>query len=195
MILFTPTVTPKTDANGSPFARLFSFCPKNATFLFPHSFSLSAKITEVAATAKDARIATHSHIKGLGLNDDGTADGSANAAGFVGQEAAREVAIHDNIDRVSRCVNQLLTLLHLSRCIFARLGVVLAGRGNHSRPHPRKENGRARRFNSRCTRYRQDCTGVGDIAGVGKQSTFLSDGRERGLFCGSQKDGGTDGEF
>lgn len=38
---------------------------------------------------KEKRIAAHSHIKGLGLNEDGTAN--ANAAGLVGQLQAREV--------------------------------------------------------------------------------------------------------
>lgn len=47
------------------------------------------KITEVQSTAKEQRIATHSHIKSLGLREDGSAEPIA--AGFVGQEAAREV--------------------------------------------------------------------------------------------------------
>jgi hypothetical protein len=42
------------------------------------------RIEEVASTAKAQRVATHTHIKGLGLKDDGTA--IALAAGFVGQE-------------------------------------------------------------------------------------------------------------
>ncbi|KAJ3189165.1 RuvB-like protein 1 [Gaertneriomyces sp. JEL0708] len=48
------------------------------------------KIQEVQSTTKEQRIATHSHIKGLGLRDDGSAE--AVAAGFVGQEMAREAA-------------------------------------------------------------------------------------------------------
>ncbi|TPX72307.1 hypothetical protein SpCBS45565_g00723 [Spizellomyces sp. 'palustris'] len=48
------------------------------------------KIQEVQSTTKEQRIATHSHIKGLGLRDDGTAEPVA--AGFVGQENAREAA-------------------------------------------------------------------------------------------------------
>jgi hypothetical protein len=39
----------------------------------------------------DRRVAAHSHIKGLGLQADGTAEESA--AGFVGQTSAREVEI------------------------------------------------------------------------------------------------------
>jgi len=48
------------------------------------------KITEVQSTAVDQRIASHSHIKGLGLKEDGFAEPIAN--GFVGQENAREAA-------------------------------------------------------------------------------------------------------
>ncbi|KAJ3037455.1 RuvB-like protein 1 [Rhizophlyctis rosea] len=48
------------------------------------------KIQEVQSTTKEQRIATHSHIKGLGLRDDGTAEPVS--AGFVGQENAREAA-------------------------------------------------------------------------------------------------------
>jgi RuvB-like protein 1 (pontin 52) len=46
------------------------------------------KIEEVQSTAKAARVAAHSHIKGLGLNDDGTA--IEISAGLVGQQQARE---------------------------------------------------------------------------------------------------------
>ena len=46
------------------------------------------RIEEVASTAKAQRVATHTHIKGLGIRDDGVA--VPMAAGFVGQEQARE---------------------------------------------------------------------------------------------------------
>ncbi|KAJ3274990.1 RuvB-like protein 1 [Terramyces sp. JEL0728] len=46
------------------------------------------KIQEVLSTTKEQRIAAHSHIKGLGLKEDGTAEHSG--AGFVGQNSARE---------------------------------------------------------------------------------------------------------
>ena len=39
--------------------------------------------------SRENRTAAHTHIKGLGLRPDGTADRIA--AGFVGQERAREV--------------------------------------------------------------------------------------------------------
>lgn len=50
------------------------------------------KIEEVKSTTKTQRIATHSHIKGLGLDENGYAIQSA--AGLVGQELAREVRFY-----------------------------------------------------------------------------------------------------
>ena len=47
------------------------------------------KIEEVESTTKTQRIAVHTHIKGLGLDQDGAA--LPIAAGLVGQEKAREV--------------------------------------------------------------------------------------------------------
>lgn len=48
------------------------------------------KIEEVKSTTKTQRIAAHSHIKGLGLNENGIA--IPVSAGLVGQEAAREAS-------------------------------------------------------------------------------------------------------
>ncbi|KAJ1723084.1 RuvB ATP-dependent DNA helicase pontin [Coemansia erecta] len=48
------------------------------------------QIEEVKGANKEQRVATHSHIRGLGLKTEGTADPVA--AGFVGQESAREAA-------------------------------------------------------------------------------------------------------
>ncbi len=47
------------------------------------------KIEEVKNTLKEQRVATHSHIKGLGLSAEGSAENVS--SGFVGQEEAREV--------------------------------------------------------------------------------------------------------
>jgi DNA helicase TIP49 (TBP-interacting protein) len=47
------------------------------------------QISEVKNHARDNRTSAHTHIKGLGLKLDGTAD--KQAAGFVGQQTAREV--------------------------------------------------------------------------------------------------------
>jgi len=46
------------------------------------------KIEEVKSTTRAQRVAAHSHVKGLGLNEDGSA--AEVAAGLVGQEKARE---------------------------------------------------------------------------------------------------------
>jgi len=51
----------------------------------------SVKIEEVKSTTKTQRVAAHSHIKGLGLKEDGTAI-MPESHGLVGQEKAREAA-------------------------------------------------------------------------------------------------------
>lgn len=50
------------------------------------------KIEEVKSTVRTQRIAAHSHIKGLGLDENGVP--IAIAAGLVGQKSAREVIIY-----------------------------------------------------------------------------------------------------
>jgi len=50
------------------------------------------RIEEVESTTRSQRIATHTHIKGLGLAEDGEPIADAVAGGFVGQDAAREVS-------------------------------------------------------------------------------------------------------
>lgn len=50
----------------------------------------TVKIQEVANVNLESRVASHSHISGLGLNEEGYAQ--PNAGGFVGQAAAREAA-------------------------------------------------------------------------------------------------------
>lgn len=47
------------------------------------------KIEEVRSTVKTQRISAHSHVKGLGLDESGSAINIA--AGLVGQTQAREV--------------------------------------------------------------------------------------------------------
>lgn len=47
------------------------------------------QISEVKGNTRENRTAAHTHIKGLGLRLDGTAENSSN--GFVGQTSAREV--------------------------------------------------------------------------------------------------------
>lgn len=48
----------------------------------------SLVVESVASTTKRQRIATHTHIKGLGLDEEGNA--APMGAGWVGQEQARE---------------------------------------------------------------------------------------------------------
>lgn len=50
------------------------------------------KIEEVKSTTKTQRIASHTHVKGLGLDESGNAS-SSTTAGLIGQEMAREVCI------------------------------------------------------------------------------------------------------
>jgi len=47
------------------------------------------QISEVKGNSRENRTAAHTHIKGLGLRPDGTAENAGD--GFVGQAAAREV--------------------------------------------------------------------------------------------------------
>lgn len=47
------------------------------------------QISEVKGNSRENRTAAHTHIKGLGLRPDGTAEASSD--GFVGQTTAREV--------------------------------------------------------------------------------------------------------
>lgn len=48
------------------------------------------KIEEVKSTVKTQRIAAHSHVKGLGLDENG--EPLQMGAGLVGQKGAREVS-------------------------------------------------------------------------------------------------------
>ena len=51
-----------------------------------------SQIEEVQSTTKAQRVALHTHVKGLGLKENGDAMGVG--AGLVGQEKAREVNIN-----------------------------------------------------------------------------------------------------
>lgn len=52
------------------------------------------KIEEVKSVTKTQRISAHTHVKGLGLDVDGSAMQMAN--GLVGQENAREASGNEN---------------------------------------------------------------------------------------------------
>lgn len=61
-------------------------------------------------TSREGRIATHSHIKGLGLADDGTA--MEVSQGFVGQRMAREaLGLHLQLLRLGRHSGRPLLLV------------------------------------------------------------------------------------
>lgn len=50
-----------------------------------HCFNLFSDVA-CTGTVTENRVAAHSHVRGLGLREDGTAD--RNAAGFIGQAPA-----------------------------------------------------------------------------------------------------------
>lgn len=64
------------------------------------------QISEVKNQGRDNRTSAHTHIKGLGLTLSGTAD--KQAAGFVGQQTAREVRHATRLCHLDR--NHPLTL-------------------------------------------------------------------------------------
>ena len=66
------------------------------------------KIEEVKSTTKTQRIAAHSHIKGLGLDENGEA--LAMGSGLVGQETAREVLLCYFFTKVFNTIQTLMTL-------------------------------------------------------------------------------------
>ena len=63
------------------------------------------KIEEVKSTSRSQRISAHTHVRGLGLMEDGTAQPSA--SGLVGQCQAREVIYY---------------MVHLKNCHSVILG-------------------------------------------------------------------------
>ena len=58
------------------------------------------QIEEVKGGQKSQRISTHSHVKGLGLNVEGTADEFG--GGLVGQTRAREVFFFSPLQKLKR---------------------------------------------------------------------------------------------
>lgn len=72
-------------------------------------------IEEVKSTTKTQRIAAHSHVKGLGLDDDGLAHQTA--AGLVGQETAREVYKFEAGINFDTMYSRFRRWLHGSNCL------------------------------------------------------------------------------
>lgn len=74
---------------------------------------MSMKIEEIKnSSTKDKRVSSHSHIKGLGLNEYGSV--VDNSAGFIGQAEAREVR------------NQCMYNKNANLCSFCRPPVMLS---------------------------------------------------------------------
>lgn len=64
---------------------------------------------EVASTSKKQRVAAHTHVKGLGLNADGTA--KPTGEGFIGQKSAREaMGIVCELTRIKRMSGRAVLL-------------------------------------------------------------------------------------
>ncbi|KAM7335186.1 hypothetical protein ACRRTK_005663 [Alexandromys fortis] len=73
-----------------PFSSLLFAVPTRPRQLCVQTL-VKMKIEEVKSTTKTQRIASHSHVKGLGLDESGLAKQAA--SGLVGQENARETAL------------------------------------------------------------------------------------------------------
>jgi DNA helicase TIP49 (TBP-interacting protein) len=71
------------------------------------------RVEHFTSNPPEKRVATHSHIKGLGLSPDGTAEPIK--AGFVGQENAREVNLNmlklATMNLIKICIYRLVVLL------------------------------------------------------------------------------------
>lgn len=80
---------------------------------------LRYKIEEVQSTTKTQRVAVHTHVKGLGLDENGVA--LPVGAGLVGQERAREVG--------GNCYKGIELAAKVQHIREECLGVLFAGRG------------------------------------------------------------------
>lgn len=84
------------------------------------------KIEEVKSVTRAQRVAAHSHVKSLGLTDEGTAEQIA--GGMVGQEEAREgcgLSKLDGLLEFSLCFILVVELIKSKK--MAGRGILLAG--------------------------------------------------------------------
>lgn len=165
-----------------------------------HSGHSAMKIEEVKSTTKTQRVAAHSHVKGLGLNDDGSA--AEVAAGLVGQEKAREACgvVVELIKTKHGAVLQQ-SALSPNGCLMAPLAIqgktptpelaFAVGKHHHvSAPSPAasrrisamQEDGWSCTATCWSSWHRQDCTCTGTRARVRPQGPFLPDGWLRGAL-------------
>ena len=131
-------------------------------------------LSEVKGTSRENRTAAHTHIKGLGMRSDGTAETAGN--GFVGQTAAREVLRLPEWD--------LLTEANL-----------LSGLWGGCRSDQSQKDVRSSCTASWWSRNWEDSPSSSCVAGVGDESAVLSNRWQRGVFDRSQEDGSSDGKF
>ena len=91
------------------------------------SFNLNRmKIEEVKSVTRAQRVAAHSHVKSLGLTDEGTAEQIA--GGMVGQEEAREGCGLSKLDVISTFFLFFLLVVELIKSKkMAGRGILLAG--------------------------------------------------------------------
>ena len=124
----------------------------------------SATQTPSGSSSRSSRIAPHSHIRGLGLGPDGLVEGDA--AGFVGQNTAREVGFVDprRVIISSQIVFNVYTGMRRRRRAY-QVAQVFRTRVTPRRRAWNWQNGPRTR---NCTRTR-------------RQGTILSDGRQRSL--------------
>ncbi len=130
------------------------------------------RIEEVASTTKTQRVATHTHIKGLGLREDGTA--TTMASGFVGQEQARE-ACGVVVDMIKQKVRGGLEAAGSSERDLDHRAQARAPRA------PYAENGRESAAADWSAGHRENGAGAGDSPGAGHQGALLPHGRLRGV--------------
>lgn len=119
------------------------------------------KIEEVKSTTKTQRIAVHSHVKGLGLGDDGSALDVG--AGLVGQRRAREVCIlikmHNPEIQIKLSKKKSLYVVGLNKNNFHIYKLmILSGCWCYYRAHSSQEDGWKGLVTCRPSWHRQNCT-------------------------------------
>lgn len=121
------------------------------------------KIEEVKSTVKTQRISSHSHIKGLGLDENGVP--IPVAAGLVGQEEAREVGLLYARIRFLLFYFVINFTVCLSYCFFL-------GCRNCSRNDKVKTNGWQSSSYGWASWYWENCYRFGHGPRIRKQSKF-----------------------
>jgi hypothetical protein len=112
-------------------------------------------------TARENRVAAHSHIRGLGLREDGIAEQTA--AGFIGQQQAREVR-------------------HSPFCVLN------SGMRCCRRPDQVQENGWSRNVVGGRLWHWKDSPSARCCTGIRPTSPILSDRWKRSIQYGNQED-------